>query len=99
MNKSVTDAAAADGINTDKIDTDELIKQQQNLVKELEHVRSQLQVSQMVNIKQTSPTPILMAFTGVNSANGPSPMAMDPHPWQQHAGPQHAVLWLQQEAT
>ena len=36
-----------------------------------------------------------MAFTGVANA----PMLMDPHTSRQHAGLQHAILWLQQEVT
>ena len=38
-----------DDESSDKIDSEELIRQQQNLVRELEKVRSQLQTSQMVN--------------------------------------------------
>ena len=39
-----------------------------------------------------SPTPTLMAFTGVTNT-------LDPHPSQQHAGLHHAVWQLQQEVT
>ena len=38
-----------DDESSDKIQSEELIRQQQNLVRELEKVRSQLQTSQMVN--------------------------------------------------
>ena len=38
-----------DDESSDKIESEELIRQQQNLVRELEKVRSQLQTSQMVN--------------------------------------------------
>ena len=37
-----------------------------------------------------------MAFTGVSRSTW---MLMDSHPSQQYAGPQHAVIWLQQELT
>ena len=47
VNKSVNDEGSLE-----KIDSEELMKQQQNLVRELEQVRSQLQVSQMVSEQQ-----------------------------------------------
>jgi uncharacterized membrane-anchored protein YhcB (DUF1043 family) len=40
-----------DDESSEKIDSEELIRQQQNLVRELEKVRAQLQTSQMVTNK------------------------------------------------